>query len=602
MAAILAAATFVLLLTIRARTPEAPLAARPTPSLGPQAASSSTAPHPTPNAAAAHPRRRAEPQEAPVSRIVVQVDAASDAHGEDGVPLPGARVTVSGSPESVRDETTGADGRAEFGELPEGEWTVSVSASGFMESSCRVRSGDSVAILLRPGATIEGVVVDAATRRPIAGAEVVVAGSDLPHSLPLVVEDAATSHVFRRLGTQADGTFTAAGVPPLRTLWVVARTATGLWGRLCVKAPAAGAAPSRVEVAVEPCGTMAGTVRLQDGAPAARAYVYAVAASRRDLVQRLRSGWTPEARGGNPDVLAARTGADGTYRLEGLRLGGTYAAAAAIGLLVWDRETARAHATAPAEGLTCTAEHPEARQDFRPMATATLTIHVVASQPLRRCEVAIDDRRIPSVSPAEDVVVQAVRPGRRTVEVSAPGCAAEVRVVEVQAGAKEELTVELAPGVDLVVRVVDAENRPVHVFTTVTASRPGGAVVSEMTDEPGVARLRGLRAVPHRVEASAEGLAPSWIDATPGGAEATIVLRRGGLLRGTVTDTAGRAVADATLLVRGPLERETSSDDAGAFEIRLPPGRYCVVSEDGRTLAEAEVRDDETTPVALRVE
>ncbi|HEY6725366.1 MAG TPA: carboxypeptidase regulatory-like domain-containing protein [Polyangiaceae bacterium] len=49
-----------------------------------------------------------------------------------------------------------------------------------------------------------------------------------------------------------------------------------------------------------------------------------------------------------------------------------------------------------------------------------------------------------------------------------------------------------------------------------------------------------------------------------------------GTLVGSVIDSEGNAIVGASILASGPFDRATSSDDAGAFSIRLPVGEYQV--------------------------
>ena len=100
----------------------------------------------------------------------------------DGAVVPGARVAaavrVGGVVAVVSTKTADSAGRVTLGGLPPGPVEVLASASGHGRGHAKASlprpAGDVLEVALRPERTLDVVVVDAATERPVAGAEVLV--------------------------------------------------------------------------------------------------------------------------------------------------------------------------------------------------------------------------------------------------------------------------------------------------------------------------------------------------------------------------------------------------------------------------------------------
>ncbi|MFI1354533.1 MFS transporter [Streptomyces sp. NPDC020898] len=95
----------------------------------------------------------------------------------DGVPVQGATVAVTDvRGEALAAETTDAAGAFAFGELPQGDVTVIVTAAGFRPAALPVRVfGPRLArldVALWPGAVLRGIVRAGADRRPLTDARV----------------------------------------------------------------------------------------------------------------------------------------------------------------------------------------------------------------------------------------------------------------------------------------------------------------------------------------------------------------------------------------------------------------------------------------------
>ena len=101
----------------------------------------------------------------------------------DRLPVEGARVTVADARgTALATETTDASGEFTFGELPEGDTTVAVSATGFRPVALLVPvTGSRTAradVELWPGALVRGTVRAGAGRRPLPDARVTLVDKD----------------------------------------------------------------------------------------------------------------------------------------------------------------------------------------------------------------------------------------------------------------------------------------------------------------------------------------------------------------------------------------------------------------------------------------
>jgi hypothetical protein len=188
------------------------------------------------------------------------------------------------------------------------------------------------------------------------------------------------------------------------------------------------------------------------------------------------------------------------------------------------------------------------------------------------------------------------------------------REVRVALGEEADLgSWPLDPGVTLEGRVVDPEGRPVagaHLWC--------GEDLTPWREA--VSRGDGSFALPHvgvgeaEVGAGAEGFLPAKakVRAGPGAEPAALVLRRGALVTGRLTDREGGPLEDHWIQFRRPPAEpgdekgefldETGTEEDGGFEIRLPSGpcRILFVTEDRvRVLAELELEEGGQTEVTL---
>ncbi len=133
----------------------------------------------------------------PAGRMTVDILDSS------GQAFPDAEITVEGG-EVFKTATSGQDGKAEFAELPFGDYTVAIDATGYILStrSYSVTSFEpptSVQVSLQKGASIVGHVYESDGMTPIAGANIIAFGT--------------TENIFSG-STSIGGSYSLIGLPP----------------------------------------------------------------------------------------------------------------------------------------------------------------------------------------------------------------------------------------------------------------------------------------------------------------------------------------------------------------------------------------------------
>jgi protocatechuate 3,4-dioxygenase beta subunit len=306
--------------------PPAPPGPEPAPAAGAPAPERERRRQPTVPEAAA-PTETPEPAEPepgapPVLRITVRDEAA-------GSPLENARVTVAPEGGGTLVARTDATGVAVIDPAPTRGADVAAFAPGFVRGFSWLApsdewesSGDpSVEIGLFRGERIEGRVIDP-EGRPIANVQVdleeggSIGGKMSASGGPLLGSDR----------TDAAGTYAIDGVPAgeMVTLLVM-HQGYARFERTVRLAEGGGNEPFEIQLA--PGGAVTGTVRGPDLAPVQGATVLVAPNDIAFLLDysdvNLATPGASQSR-----LLAARTGADGRYRVEGLSLDATYVALA----------------------------------------------------------------------------------------------------------------------------------------------------------------------------------------------------------------------------------------------------------------------------------
>lgn len=541
-----------------------------------------------------HADGRAEWDPATGSRIEIALDPAGAVRGvvtdPSGAPAPWAMVTATAQvrrrvwrsySDSKLSATTDADGRFVLGGLALGPaWTLTASKSGFADAI------------------------------PSSGVEFDAANRDLVRDLALRAAAHVDVRVFGADGKPASGA----------SVCVDTQSAAGTWaplgetgakivdvcepGRCVVHVNSESSPPKAVEIDVEPGATRVVEVTLDAGVAISGVVVDDLGHPKPGIGVVLSAGDGSRSR-------ATTSAADGTFRFEGLAAGECEISAQEPDGRAWRR----IEVVAPSEGARLVLpRRGSVSLRVRAPVGATLsewTITVIDATSRFHEGFAFSTTR--GKLPGDEFRV-AASAGACTVTVQATGFVTLVREVEVAPGADTSLgELVLDRGLSIEGSVVDAQGRPVD-GATVGLGPPDIPVVE--TDATGRFTMTNRAAGEVRAFATAEGFTRAHVKyvLAPGCAPLVITLRRGGVLRGTVRDAAGRPVPDVGVSV---VPRDRASDEPGApefemngieldgtFTARLGAGPWRVtVARDGETLAtkDADLREGEETAVEIVV-
>jgi hypothetical protein len=211
-----------------------------------------------------------------------------------------------------------------------------------------------------------------------------------------------------------------------------------------------------------------------------------------------------------------------------------------------------------------------------------------ASQaPIEEAAVSVRSRTLGAPLGAEAVTDAAGRfgldvdAGNYELLTSRSGYASEVTPVEVGDSDVVELTVELSPDLAITGEVHNPWGQPASGVALSARAVKGTMSSDAMSGGDGTFEIRGIAAQLYNLCAASPGVGYAVaLNVAPQGERVNLVLRPGGMIRVSVRDRSGRAVAGALAaitrvdgaLVRVPLATGRVTNSGGIFEIAGPAG------------------------------
>jgi protocatechuate 3,4-dioxygenase beta subunit len=499
--------------------------------------------------------------------------------GNDGRPLVGARV-LAAIPSSLRwalvwqpsigvkEAQTDKDGRFRIEGLARGRFEVTASTAGYGIGQRRnLAPGSSADLLLFPGAALSGSVGDGA-HRPIPGV--------------VVVAQRRTTHGWTWGGTEttdARGRFVVAGAEPGSYLLL---TRHPQWAPGLAEVTVEALAESRVDITLRPGANVHGRlVDERDRLVAGKVVIQEIAGQ--TLPRHIA------------DTLKAETGPDGVFILERVPVGASVLGITASGFAARRLDVDVGPGGRAVDlgnvslerGLTIAGRVTD--QTGSPIVYASLYATPTTTATLASFPSSPDPVR----SEADGTfVIGGLETGVHMVTASAPGYVTAGQKAD--AGSEKPVRLVLVPAGGIAGTVVDARRRPVEDFrvwaerTEQSGNGYGAGNSKNVTAPDGRFLLEDLAEGTYIVRASAPDYAAGTVTGVKVVAARTtdagrIRLAEGGVVRGSVVDTAGSPVAGATVAAfSGSSWRdrvEGQCDASGLFEIRgVTPGRTTVAA------------------------
>ena len=467
--------------------------------------------------------------------------------------LAGATVGVTDGDCTEWEGVTDDAGTVRFDELASGRADVRASAPGRLGASHTVllaaRAHETIDLELGVAVTLEGVVTDARTGRPLAAADV---------DLTQVSADDADGRALGEDSTDETGAFRFDGLPTGTSVRVRASAQGHTDAESTVVAPASGGVV-RAELRLAGTGTLRGVVRTRAGA----------------VVRGATVGAVPAVRTGGARPRSGMTDDEGTYTLDEVPLD--------VELAVTAESPGWAPSLPSAVRLTIAA--PDAVCDLRLRDTASVVVRVSGRGGAVQATVQADGAMVWF---AQDGVVRCtgLSPGDHVLRIGCYGLAAERRVVALGEGEQSEIDVRLEDGVSISGVVVDAAGAPiagVWVFAA-PADGPHEWSAGGATGHDGSFRVDGLSRGSYELYVFGSKLAGRKSRAKAG------------------TRPRAEAPTDGVRLV-------AASDAQVTFRVLLPPGverpRDLVVTQilaldaDGASALPAPTAKDRVLPLGL---
>jgi hypothetical protein len=441
---------------------------------------------------------------------------------EDGAPLAGATVELTPNGETPRDAATGADGTVHFKDLPEVHFDLVARAPGRVRGTASVSQSDvgghgemaedgALVFRLAKGVVLEGVVLAAADRTPVAGARVsAFPGGELRGEGDREYVVAGKDDVLGVVSTDIDGRFRSAPVPEGKVVSLVVlhpRFREGEW----VGRSASGANSGKpVEVLLEAGASVTGSVVGPDGKPCAGATVWAVPRTWMEFQEEEDSGLIRYPAGNRRgDALSRDAGVsavsagDGSFSVDGLAPAELHRVYASAGEGL---RSALVEVTTPAAGGVAAGE-------LRLLRLSKVFVRAVGpdDRPLPAAEVELAPASGPWPEEGEDDLdeegrypFEEVLPGDYRVVVRAPDLAVAEVPVRVEEGRDAEVVVSLGRGLAIEGVLVNDAGGPVpgaHIYVYRLAGDgsdpdeydPHDKHRESKTAEEGRFRVEGLR-------------------------------------------------------------------------------------------------------------